>query len=109
MYRKVFFSTSPDCIVLFITENQSDFKKPHDPDTCKALNISWINVIIPIHCRCCLNDNANNMCYYYRLHKKKKKKKKNFINPNRNTFEYKVWCFHSRKKIKNKTTIVHVT
>ena len=33
----------------------------------------------------------------YKLNKKKKKKK-NFINPNRNTFEYKVWCFHSRKK-----------
>ena len=30
--------------------------------------------------------------------KKKKKKKKNFINPNGNTFEYKVWCFHSRRK-----------
>ncbi len=43
--------------------------------------------------------------------KKKKKKKKNFINPNRNTFEYKVWCFHSRRKktTTNKTTIVHVT
>ena len=42
------------------------------------------------------------------------KKKKNFIDRNRNTFEYKVWCFHSRrKKTKkqkktSKTTIVHV-
>ena len=44
---------------------------------------------------------------------KKKKKKKNFINPNINTFEYKVpgmvLPFSEEKTTTNKTTIVHVT